>query len=610
MVPSPEATVRQHHSFIKLPDAEYKPRVFDPRSGYFPIQYADYATPIGEPLIKRYITRHRLAKVDPSAPRSRAVEPIVYYVDRGAPQPIRSALVEGASWWQQAFEAAGYEDAFRVEILPEGVDPLDVRYHVIQWVHRSARGWSYGSSVIDPRTGEIIKGHVTLGSLRVRQDYLIVQGLIDAYEAGREPDPRMEEMALARLRQLAAHEVGHTLGLAHNYAASVNDRASVMDYPHPLITIDAGEPVFSQAYATGIGAWDKRAILYGYQDFATEEDDAAVLDRILQTTQSMGLYYLSDADARPTGSADPRAHLWDNGSNPVVELRRLLGVRAQALDSFDVRRIPVGAPLATLEEVLVPVYFMHRYQVEAAAKVIGGRRYSYAVRGDSSEAPVFCTPGEQQAAINALIQSLRPDALALPPAILALIPPRPPGYPRSRETFVNKTGFTLDPLGIAEAQVAATLALILDPQRANRLLEQHALDPQQIALHTYIDDLVVRLCRKVPGEEQFSPYEHNFNRIVQRRLIEALIDLSRSPQAHPQTAAVARAGLMRLAVFYKRKHERRDARRPINLYQAHFAHCLHRIETYLATPDRIEPIPAPALPDGAPIGMGCDRDHP
>ena len=278
------------------------------------MSYADYATPIQDPLVKRFIIRHRLRKKDPTAPLSDPVQPIVYYVDRGAPEPIRSALIEGASWWSQAFVAAGYKNAFQVKELPEGVDPMDVRYNVIEWVHRSTRGWSYGTSIIDPRTGEIIKGHVSLGSLRVRQDFLIAQGLVEAYANGATPDPRLLELSLARLRQLAAHEVGHTLGLQHNFAASTQNRASVMDYPPPLVSIDSkGNIDLSQAYATGIGAWDKRTILYGYREFPNGTDEAAGLASILQENIAQGLRYLTDADARPPGSANPFAHLWDSG---------------------------------------------------------------------------------------------------------------------------------------------------------------------------------------------------------------------------------------------------------------------------------------------------------
>ncbi len=311
VAPSPDSvTLRQHHSFVELPGPGFTPRAHDPRAGFFGISYFDYATPIDQPIEKRFIARHRLAKKDPGAGRSEPVKPIIYYLDPGTPEPIRSALLDGARWWNQAFEAAGYINAFRVEMLPEDADPMDVRYNLIQWVHRSTRGWSYGSSVTDPRTGEIIKGQVSLGSLRVRQDFLIAEGLLAPYEGNKTSSPEALAMALARLRQLSAHEVGHTLGISHNYISSVANRASVMDYPQPLAKLKAdGSIDLSDAYATGIGEWDKVAIAYGYSDFAPGSDERAVLNKILTDAIARGLPFLSDQDARPPGSAHPATHL-------------------------------------------------------------------------------------------------------------------------------------------------------------------------------------------------------------------------------------------------------------------------------------------------------------
>lgn len=325
-------TVHQHHSFVELPDSKYQKRIYDPRCGSWQTTYMDYAIPVDEPIVKRYITRHRLEKKNPNAAVSEAKKPIIYYLDRGTPEPIRSALLEGARWWNQAFEAIGYKNAFQVKILPEKADPLDVRYNMIQWVHRSTRGWSYGGSITDPRTGEIIKGHVSLGSLRIRQDFLIAQALQAPYKKGSENDKFALEMALARIRQLSAHEVGHTLGFAHNFAASSNNRASVMDYPHPKLSLKNGKIDFSKAYDTKIGAWDKVTVAYAYQDFVKDEEKQ--LQEILEKAFSKGLRFISDQDARPKGSAHAYAHLWDNGASAPQELENVLAVRNKAIANF------------------------------------------------------------------------------------------------------------------------------------------------------------------------------------------------------------------------------------------------------------------------------------
>ena len=368
-------SVNLHHSFIRLPDDDYEPLPYDPRAGIIGLSFGDdgfidYASEIGEPLTVAYARRHRLEKKDPAADVSEAVEPIVYYVDRGAPEPVRSALLEGAAWWNQAFEAAGYRDAFRVELMPEGADPMDVRYNVIQWVHRSTRGWSYGSSILDPRTGEILKGHVSLGSLRVRQDYMIAEGLLAPY-SNEERSDAMLEMSLARIRQLSAHEVGHTIGMEHNFAASTQGRTSVMDYPFPKVQLGAdGNPDLSDAYAVGMGEWDLRTVLYAYQDYPDDVDANAERAKVMEETIARGLKYVSDSDSRAVGTAHPDGNLWDNGADALAELDNLLAVRARALERFSLRNIREGRPLATLEEVLVPIYLLHRYQLQAAGKLI------------------------------------------------------------------------------------------------------------------------------------------------------------------------------------------------------------------------------------------------
>ncbi len=495
VVPDPKAiTVRQHHSFVELPDAEYEPRVWDPRSGLNTIEYMDFAAPIGEPIVKRFIVRHRLQKQNPDMPMSEPVEPIVYYVDPAAPEPIRSALLEGASWWNEAFEAAGYKDAFRVEVLPEGADPMDVRYNVIQWVHRSTGGRSPADAVWDPRTGEIIKGHVTIASLRVRQHYLLAEALLAPYEEGKPVSPILQELALARLRQLAAHEVGHTLGLRHNFAASIDDRASVMDYPYPLVKVTQdGSFDLSDAYTTSVGEWDKAAIAYAYQEFQSSAREERGLGDILRKATSQGLHYVSDPHAQAARGAHPLGHPYDNGRNPVDELARVLKVRALALGRASEKSLREGAPMARLEEVLVPLYMFHRYQVEAVSKGLGGLYYTYAVRGDGQNVTERASPEEQRRALDALLGTIQPDVLAFPESVLTLIPPMPPGVSssnRPREVFERRTGFTFDPLSAAEATAHITVRLMLNRERAARLVEYHARDDSYPGLAEVFDKLI------------------------------------------------------------------------------------------------------------------------
>ncbi len=484
-----DVTVREHTSMIELPGPGYMPRPADPRAGFFSIDYRDYSAPLGQPLDQHFIIRHRLIKKDPNAAVSEPVKPIIYYVDRGAPEPIRSALVEGASWWEKAFEAAGFKNAFEVKVLPKGADPMDIRYNMIQWVHRSTRGWSYGASVVDPRTGEIIKGNVTLGSLRSRQDYMIAEALLAPYMEGKPIPKDMLQMVLARTRQLAAHETGHTLGLQHNFAASsIAQGESVMDYPQPLVTLDAsGKPTLSHAYAVGVGPWDIAAIRYGYTQFAPGTNVHKALNAILEQDQKEGLRYLSDADARPLGSASPYANLWDNGPDAPDELLRLMTVRKAALARFGPDAIQPGQPMAQLENTLVPLYMLHRFQTEAAAKSIGGLDYRYAVRGDGGFVTHLVPYAEEKKALDAVLSTLDPAALTLPERLLEIFPPVPPGYRRTRESFGSHTGLTFDAEGPVEAAAGITASLLFDPSRASRLVEYHARDPKQMGLREVLD---------------------------------------------------------------------------------------------------------------------------
>ncbi|HMG94040.1 MAG TPA: zinc-dependent metalloprotease, partial [Chryseolinea sp.] len=540
-----------------------------------------------------------LEKKDPSAAVSEAVEPIVYYLDRGTPEPIRSALLDGARWWNQAFETAGYKDAFRVEMMPEGADPMDVRYNVIQWIHRSTRGWSYGAAVTDPRTGEIIKGHVSLGSLRVRQDFLIAEGLLAPYEEGKPVTDEMEKMALARLRQLSAHEVGHTIGLAHSYSSSAEGNASVMDYPHPFVKIENGKLSLSDAYDNKIGEWDKAAVAFGYQDFPDGADEAKSLDDIIQRSLKAGMTFLSDQDARPLGGAHPYTHLWDNGKNASDELKRVLEIRAIALNNFGERNIKPGAPMATLEEVLVPMYFFHRYQTEATVKLIGGLNYRYAIRGDGQLVTEVVPASEQLKALDMLIKTIEPSVLMLPENLLKIIPPRPMGYGRHRELIASRTDLTFDALSAAESAAGMTLSAILQPSRAGRLVEYHARDSKQPSLEAVIDKLLVATIKNTPK----TGYQGAIQITVNDVLIDALIRLAANKNGSTQVRSIAFLKLNRLDIWMK---ERLKVVADED-WKAHYMYAQERIRKFIDDPQDFKPEQELDPPPGAPIGMDSNE---
>lgn len=599
VAPNPKlVTVAQHHSLIALPEEGFKKRDFDPRCGTYPFSYYDYATPVQEPILKRYIPRHRLEKKNPTAEVSEAVEPIIYYLDNGTPEPVRSALLEGGRWWNQAFEAIGYKDAFQVKILPNEADPMDVRYNVIQWVHRSTRGWSYGSSVRDPRTGEIIKGHVSLGSLRIRQDFLIAQALMDKPFSERDDNYEpMLQLALARIRQLSAHEIGHTLGFAHNFAASTNNRASVMDYPHPYFQLNGNTMDFSNAYDTGIGEWDKVTVAYAYSDFPKGTDEKKALNAILEQAQKDGLRYLSDQDARPLGSAHALAHLWDNGPSASQELERVLEIRKRAIANFSADNIKSGEPYSVLEDVFVPLYFFHRYQIEAAAKVIGGLDYNYKVKDDGQNSVVTVNKVSQENALEAMLKSLEPDVLAIPIEKLKLFPPRSIGYPRTRESFKGKTGVAFDPYGAAEAAASGTLGLLLHHERANRLVQQKAMDEDQLGF----ENVVASLLEETIKAKKDKGYRGEIQKLVNWQVLQHLMQVAGHKESYPQVTETVLFEMMRLKTYLGEGPRATDS----------FAILMKKeVEKFIKNPRGYEAkTKAPKIPDGSPIGMDCFENH-
>ena len=584
-------TVNQHHSFVELPDDNYKPRKFDPRSGSYQMSYLDYASPVNESLNKRFIYRHRLAKKNPNAAMSEPVEPIIYYLDRGTPEPVRSALLEGGRWWNQAFEAAGYKNAFQFKMLPEGADMLDVRYNVVQWVHRSTRGWSYGASISDPRTGEIIKGHVSLGSLRIRQDYLIAQALQAPFKTTTADDEFALQMAIARIRQLSAHEIGHTLGFAHNFAASTNGRTSVMDYPHPKFTLKNGQIDFSDAYDTKIGDWDKVTVAYSYQDFPKDINEDEALNTILISAFDNGMRYLSDSDARPKGSASATAHLWDNGGTIYDELNNLLTIRKKAITNFSIDNIKVGEPYTVLEDVFVPLYFLHRFQTEATVKLIGGLEYSYAVKGGNTTIVKKVSGEEERKALASVLKTVQADEIAIPREKLALFPPRAIGYSRSRESFKSKLGVAFDAFSAVETASEMTFSLLLHPQRMSRLINHKSIDNSQLGVVELLD-IVVQNTIKVKHKDS---YHQELQNVINLQFLEELMYLASNKNQYKQVNAIASYKLNEIKEIIQAKKEK-------GVQEIYNRALLKMIDDFIKNPTSFKKTVAPKIPDGSPIG--------
>ena len=583
-------TVNQHHSFVELPDNNYKKRKFDPRSGSNPFIVYDYSTPIDDKLEQRFIVRHRLNKKYPKQEISEPVEPIVYYIDNGTPEPVKSALIEGGNWWNQAFESAGYKDAFRIEVLPEDADPMDVRYNLIQWIHRSTRGWSYGASIVDPRTGEIIKGQVSLGSLRVRQDYMILSGLIDNPN-DIENKSLIKKTSLDRIRQLSAHEIGHTLGFAHNYISSANNRSSVMDYPHPKIDIVNGDINIDNAYSKNIGDWDKVSVRYAYTDFQENENEDVKLNDIIEEAVNKGLYFLSDSDSRPVGSANPFSHLWDNGEFPYKELNKLLKVRDLALKNIDLDNLVDGEPYDRIEDILVPIYMLHRYQIESAAKAIGGVDYLYFVKNKNNDKVKFVDSKLQKESLKSLLNVLNPKNLVLPTNLIQILSPRSFRNPRTRENFESNTGVTFDYINASSSIINHTLTFLMNPERINRIYQQNMFGENILML----DDYLTIISNSIFSNKRMSPYESSINKNTSSLFLDHLFLTFNNSNTNDLSKSVILSSII---------NTKEKLSSNLNDYNSFL---LNKINGFIDNPEKYIPVEKTKIPDGSPIGnFSCD----
>jgi hypothetical protein len=588
-------TVHQHLSFVRLPGPGYVPRAYHPASGSFSVGYYDYAQPLGASIDVHLQPRFRLDKIDPGAAQSAVRKPIVFYLDRGAPEPVRSALLEGANWWKTAFEKAGFKDAYRVELLPEGVDPMDIRYSLITWAHRYTRGWSYGQPIVDPRTGEIIKGSVTLGSQRVRQDILIAESLLAPYDktnAG-ELANEAQQMALARLRQLAAHEVGHALGFAHNFAASRLGNGSVMDYPHPLLALgDDGTIRLDHAYGIGVGPWDDFLVAHGYAQFAPGTELAS-LAKLRSDIAKAGFHYISDPDSRSPGDAEPDGLLWDFGPDTLKAFDALLAVRRKALDGFTIGVLPPDRQAGELEARLVPVYLLHRYQVEAVARLLGGAEYAYSQAMDRQAGTSTVDAKLQRSALDRLVATLGAEQLALPASVLDLVTPPGNDYVRNREYFATRSAPLFDAFAAVEAASAQTTQFLFAPQRLNRLAWQHARDPGQPGVGDVLDAVFRGTWqRDVVGKSM--PAGDAVQVASDWVVLDALLNVLESGQLHAQVGAELRASLQQWQGWLAKNMGRGDV-------ASNRADAAETIRKYLLDPKTVKLRALPVIPPGAPI---------
>lgn len=582
-------TLRQHLTFVPLPDDGFRTREADPRVGYFGVQYNDYSQPVDGMLAQRLASRHRLERTNPNDPNSPFRNPIRYYVDRGIPEPLRTATLEGAKFWEQAFDQAGLRGGFVADLLPEGADPMDIRYNVVQWVNRNERGWSVGGSLSDPRTGEILKGMARMDSHRGRTAYNLYAGIMGA------DTPGDTAWVLGRVRQVTAHEIGHTLGMAHNYIASTYDRGSLMDYPAARVRLTPqGEFDLSSIYDVGPGAFDVWAVRWGYTPFpAASERDS--LDAIVRDGLRRGLLFLSDNDARPASSSDPRTNIWDDENSAAEFLRTQADVRRLAMERFGLRNIRAGEPVALLQERFVPVYFMHRFAISSLSKTVGGMEYRNAVKGDGQQATRTVAAAEQRRALAALASQLQPSALAIPDTVITLLAPRPYGYRGSVELFGGLTSPAFDELGAARTLAQMIVDAVLVPERAARLVQQSARDAGQLSLGETVDTLLAATWRRAaPSNARLAALQ----RVTQRAVADALLDLAASKSASSEVRSLVTLQLVTL----RRDAATRATAGRDDASRAHWSQIERDLGRWLddgVLPERPQ---APTAPPGDPFG--------
>ena len=564
----------QHHSLIVLPDTTgFRPRAYDGRSGYGGTQFADLSLGFDQQYRGGYINRWRLVPKDPAAyARGELVEPvtpIIYYLDPGIPAPYREAFREGGNWWAKVFEAAGFKNAFEVRDLPAGADPMDARYNMLMWVHRTGPGPSVGPSYSDPRTGEIVRAVVRMDAWRSLIDYNIWAGTVPA-SGPNGPNVSAEAFTMARRRQHTAHEIGHTLGLSHNYIAASQGRSSVMDYPVPLITVgNDGRPDLRDAYRTGPGAWDSLAIKFGYRWYPTAEAERAGNAAVIKEMIDKNVRFINDTYANPNGSI-PEVTRWVEGATMFDAVERTSRVRRLLIDNFDERAIQPGEPMAMLNMRFAHVYLHHRYSLEGLVKYVGGMDFRFAMRGDGQVPTTVLPSAQQRRALGMALDALAPAELAVPARITAMIPPPPPGMGGDLRWIEGNAGTAFDPITLAGGLATEVMGYLLDRERAGRLVVFNAQDPQQLGLNEVISTILDRTWYAPRGAQPV------IQRAVERATLDALLDLAGDARAMPEVRAIASLHLERLM---DRLEDAEDG--PVNPATAHARAAVRDIERFL-----------------------------
>lgn len=560
VLPDPRTmTLAIHHSFLRAPEG-YTPRRADPRIGVSSFSFKDFAAPVNQDPEVSWVTRWRLEKQDPTAALSEPVEPIVFYLDPAIPEPFRSAMREGTLWWNAAFEAAGYRNAVQVADPTPDMDPMDIRYAWVLWIERDGRGFSSGGTYRDPRTGEILGSKTRMDSDRIRT----IANYWETYVGATGSDTAQLDMVVLRQSLLIAHELGHALGFQHNWASSLNERASVMEYPTPRVQVVDGKLDLSEAFQDSIGEYDKYMARYAYTEFVPAGEQAG-LDAIIAEMRERGILFVP--------SSDPRWSWYDDRATPTEYLRETLPARSIMLANYGPGLLDTGEPLGALRDLRLWMgYLHHRWAIEAGQRYIGGMYHEFAVKGEVLQpAPTEIVPGAlQREVLDLLMESIEPANLVLPESLLALLTPHPGD---NREDMADDYAF--DQLRAARIVAGLVLEPLFEAARAERMLAFADRQPDTLTLPELVDSVLAHTWNAANDREA---RHATLRRVTQGVALDALMQLGASADLSPEARAFV---LDQLAVLGDSLAARRANDR---VTQAFYRHSAREIGRYLEDP--------------------------